>query len=242
MENKQLELAHQQPQAITPMAMIQDALQSAIGKGEGLEVYDRLLERMERQREYDDRQAFNSALQRIQAKLKVIVKDETIPGKGKYASSKAVDKAIVEICNEEHFIFSFDTEDSGSAEMLKLVCDCSIDGSAYSRRYTLPLPIDGAGPKGGGVMTKIDATCAAVTKGKRYLKNMILNLRIEETDDEVAAGLPIEVYAPLMEAIENAATMAAITASYIHALKLAKTESEKKAFENAANTRKAALR
>ena len=79
-----------------PMQMIQAALQSAIGKGEGLEVYDRLLERMERQRDYDDRAAFNAALQRIQSKLKVIVKDATITGKGKYASSKAVDKAIVD--------------------------------------------------------------------------------------------------------------------------------------------------
>ena len=187
------ELARQETAAIAPVnpaQMIQLAFQKAMESSgaEALAVADRILEQMAKQRDYDDRERYNSALLRIQSKLGVVVKDATVTGKGKYASSKAVDRAILAACREENFIFSFDSEDSGSPEILKLVCDCSINGSAYVHRYSLPLPISGMGPKGGGVMNVTDAACAAVTKGKRYLKNMVFNLRIEETDDEIRPG------------------------------------------------------
>lgn len=178
------------PSKIVPMEeMIQIAFQSAIANGAGLEVVDRILAQQRAMIDYQDKLAFNDALQRIQSKLRVIVKDASIPGKGKFASSKAIDKAIVDYCNEENLNLTFDTEPSNIPDTLNFVCDAVL--GPYSKRYSLPLPVDGSGPKGGGVMNKTDATLAAVTKGKRYLKNMIFNLRIEETDDEGPVELKI---------------------------------------------------
>jgi hypothetical protein len=92
-------------------------------------------------------------------------------------------------------------------------------------------------------MSRTHATGSAITYGKRYLKNMIFNLHFTDDDgNAAAAGLDVAVYAPLLEAIEGASTMQAVTGAYIHALKAAKTEKEKAEFEAAANKRKAELR
>ena len=212
-------------QPVNPAQMIQLAFQKAMESSgaEALAVADRILEQMAKQRDYDDRQRYNSALLRIQSKLGVVVKDAAVTGKGKYASSKAVDRAILAACREENFIFSFDSEDSGSPEILKLVCDCSINGSAYVHRYSLPLPISGMGPKGGGVMNVTDAACSAVTKGKRYLKNMVFNLRIEETDDEIRPGGmdQAEIDGRCAE-IEEATSKATIAPLYFGAIEAAR--------------------
>lgn len=225
---------------LSPMQMIQVAFEKAIEQGAAMEVVGVILQEQNKMIERQDRMAYNESLERIQSKLKVVIKDKAIPGKGMYATSKAVDKAILEHCKDEGMILSFNSEDSGSADLLRLVCDVTL--GAYTKRYTLPLPLDGAGAKGGGVMNRTDAACAAVTKGKRYLKNMIFNLRIEESDDE--AGMPVQIYAPLMEAIENAATAGAVGGAYLAAVKAAAAINDTsaiKSFEKAANKRKQEL-
>jgi len=220
-------LANVPVQVITPMMpgqMIQLAFQKAMESSgaEALAVADRILEQMAKQRDYEDREAYNSALLRIQSKLGVVVKDASVVGKGKYASSKAVDRAILAACREENFIFSFDSEDSGSPEILKLVCDCSINGSAYVHRYSLPLPLSGLGAKGGGVMNITDAACAAVTKGKRYLKNMVFNLRIEEKDEEVpACGMDSAEIDGRCDEIEKCSSREAIAKLYFGSMEAA---------------------
>jgi hypothetical protein len=180
------EIAVQQESAMeAPQQMLARALDAAIKQGNGMEVVKAILEQQRWMIQHEEEQVFNDALQRIQSQLKVIVKDSSIPGKGKFASSKAIDKAIRDLCRNEKINLSFDTEDSGAPDLLRFVCDASL--GAYRKRYTLPLPVDGTGAKGGGVMNKTDATLAAVTKGKRYLKNMIFDLRIEDEDYEVGS-------------------------------------------------------
>lgn len=162
--------------------MLEKAMDAAISQGSGKEVVGIILEQQRWMILHAEEQAYNEALQRIKSQLKVIVKDKDLPGKGKYASSKAIDKAIGDLCNIEGIDLSFDTEHSDTASLLRFVCDATLGG--YTKRYRLPLPVDGTGPKGNAVMNMTDATCSAVTKGKRYLKNMIFNLRIEEEDYE----------------------------------------------------------
>lgn len=233
-------IAVQETGAMSPMQMVQLAFQKAIEQGSAMEVVGVILQEQNKMIERQDRMAYNEALERIQSKLKVVIKDSQIPGKGKVASSKAIDKAILEHCKDEGITLSFNTEESGSADLLRFVCDATL--GPYTKRYVLPIPIDGAGAKGGGVMNKTDAALAAVTKGKRYLKNMIFNLRIEESDDE--AGMPLATYAPLMEAIENAPTPGAIGGAYLAAVKAAAAINDTTAirnFEKAASKRKQEL-
>jgi hypothetical protein len=226
-----------------PMEMIQASLQSAMNKGEGLEVYDRLLERMERQRDYDDREAFNAALQRIQSKLKSIPKRGWNPDtKSKFAKEEDIDKVLDSLLFEERMSLNFEPESHPQPEMMRVVGILSL--GAYSKRYPLDMPADGKGAKGGGVMSRTHAMGSAITYGKRYLKTMMFNLHFKDTDDDgnAAAGLTVNVYAPLMDAIENGHTIGDVTAAYIRALKAAKTDTEKAAFEAAANKRKAELK
>jgi hypothetical protein len=232
-----------QPTALAtmgPMQMIQSALQNALNSGAGIEVYDRLIERMERQRDYEDREALNAALQRIQVRVKPVVKDADSP-RGKYASAKAIDKAIFDLCNEEGLFLSFDTEDSDKPDTILVVCDVSLRGrTGFTKRYKLAVPADGSGPKGGGVMNRTQAVGSAVTSGKRYLKNMIFNLRILDHDDNgMAAGgskvMSEPIFLEHLENIRNAASAGELNRVYILALKAAKgDESAVANFETAA--------
>lgn len=225
------DIAVQQEQAMEPpQQMLARALEAAIKQGNGMEVVKAILEQQRWMIQHEEEQVFNDALQRIQSQLKVIVKDASIPGKGKFASSKAIDKAIRDLCQGEKINLSFDTEDSGAPDLLRFVCDASL--GAYRKRYTLPLPVDGSGAKGGGVMNKTDATLAAVTKGKRYLKNMIFNLQIEETDEGNAeAKMGDDNFLSWKDALENANSEESFISAYRGAFKEAEAVNDWKSIE-----------
>lgn len=208
-----------------PMEMIQRAFEKAIEQGAGLEVVDRILAQQREMIDYQDRLAFNNALRRIQDKLKPIVKDSVNPDShSMYASARAVDKAIEDLMSEERMSLTFEPEPTQQPDMVRIVGIVSL--GAYSKRYPLDMPADGKGAKGGGVMSRTHATGAAITYAKRYLKNMIFNLRFEETDDDGngASCLPSEVFLDHMNYIRDADTpeglLKVFTAAYLEAEKI----------------------
>ena len=180
------DLMVQEPKAIRrmdPMEMIQKAFESAIQSGAGLEVVDRILAQQREAIDYNDRMAFNAALRRIQDKLKPIAKRGDNPEtRSKFATAQDIDNAIEGLLQEEAMSLSFEPESHPVPDMLRIVGVLSL--GAYSRRYPLDVPADGKGAKGGGVMSRTHATGSAITYGKRYLKNMIFNLRFKEKDDD----------------------------------------------------------
>ena len=222
---EQMSLAVQEEKPLAPMEMIQAAFQSAIANKQGLEVVDRILEQQKWMIQHNEEERFNAALQRIQSKLKPIAKTGDNPDThSKFATAGAIDRAIEGLMREEGMALSFEPEPHPMPEMVRIVGVLSL--GAYSRRYPLDMPADGKGPKGGGVMSRTHATGSAITYAKRYLKNMIFNLSFQEKDDDgnSASGkgsLPVEVYAPLKEALENAPTKAAVTTAYLRAVKAA---------------------
>jgi hypothetical protein len=241
METKQTELAKTDPAAVTPMAMIQRAFESAIANGAGLEVVDRILAQQHEMIAYQAKCEWNDALARCQAAMKHIARDAQ-SDKGRYASYAQLDKTLRPIYMQEGFSLSFNEEVQPNPDLVRVVCTVARGG--HERIYTMDIPADGKGAKGGDVMTKTHAHGSAVTYGKRYLLNMIFNVAVGDKDDDgnSAAGLDIKTYAPLMEAIEGATSDKDVTAAYIRALKLAKTENEKAEFEKAAIARRKALR
>jgi hypothetical protein len=235
--------------AMGPMQMIQIAFQKAVESGgpEALAVADRILEQMAKQRDYEDRDRFNASLLRIQTELKPVVKrgwnDST---KSSFALVQDVDAAIAGLMRQEGMSLTFEPELNPQPNMVTIIGILS--QGAYSRRYPLPMPCDGQGAKGGGVMSRTHATGSAATYAKRYLKNLIFDLSFKEKDDDGnAAGVGIEElsqeqFAPLKDAIEGATKISEVTSAYISALKAAKNDREKAAFEAAANKRKGELR
>ena len=177
------------PAAMQPMEMIQVAFQKArdAGGSEALAVADRILEQMAKQRDYEDREAFNAALRRIQNELKPIAKkgynNET---KSYYATSDSVDDEIEHLLQRERMTLTFRPEPSPHPESVLIIGVLSL--GAYSREYPLDLPADGKGAKGGGVMTRTHATVSATTYGMRTLKKLIFNLRFKNDDDGNRAG------------------------------------------------------
>jgi hypothetical protein len=210
--------------------MIQRAFEKAIEQGAGIEVVDRILAQQREMIDYNDRLAFNDALRRIQDKLKPIVKDDFNQStNSKFATAKAVDRAIEDLMAEERMSLTFEPEPTTVPEMVRIVGVLSL--GAYSKRYPLDMPADGKGAKGGGVMSRTHATGAAITYAKRYLKNMIFNLRFEEVDDDGngASALPAEVFLDHMNYIRDATTAKGLTEVFVAAYKDAEKIMDKKA-------------
>lgn len=147
-------------------------------------------------------QAFNEAMTAAQMELEPIRRDATNPQtKSRYASYPALDAAIRPIYIKHGFALSFDTADS--TEPMTVVVVCYVTRGRHKRTYSIPMPADGKGPKGGEVMTRTHATGSAVTYGKRYLLGMIFNVVVADRDDDGnAAGQrhrPVEPESPLVD-------------------------------------------
>jgi hypothetical protein len=217
----QLSLEPQKP--LGPMDMIQRAFEAAIENKQGLEVVDRILEQQKWMIQHNEEETFNAALRRIQDKLKPVVKDSVNPStSSRYASANAVDNAIEGLLFEERMALSFEPEPSETANMVRIVGVLSL--GAYSRRYPLEMPADGQGAKGGGVMTRTHATGSAITYARRYLKQMIFNLRVKDDDGNAAAGKALQRMDERknlthLDNIRNAANKAELQRLYLAALK-----------------------
>lgn len=198
--------------------------------------------------EYQDRMAFQAALRRIQDDLKIISKRGVNPEThSNYALAQDIDDQISGLLTKERMTLSFEPRVSERPDSVLIVGILSL--GAFSKEYPLEMPADGKGAKGGGVMSRTHATGSAITYGKRYLKNMIFDLRFREKDDDgnKAGGsvdMPEKTYITLMDNIENANNAGELTRFYLAAIKEAGLSGDKKAieaFETAANKRKGEL-
>lgn len=190
-----------------PQQMLARALDAAIKQGNGMEVVSVILEQQRWMITHSEEQAFNEALRRIQNNLK------KIPKKGKnketnstFARSEDVDDAIEEQISAEGMTLNFEPAESSKPDEVLVIGVLAL--GAFSKRYPLPMPADGKGAKGGGVMSRTHATGAAITYAKRYLKNMIFDLRFEEVDDDGngATGVTNEQAIGWIDAIKDADT------------------------------------
>jgi hypothetical protein len=229
-------------QRIDPMQMIQKAFESAIEHGAGLEVVDRILAQQREMMEYNDRARFQAALRRIQDKLKRIPKRGWNPEtKSHYPLAQDVDEALNTLLQQEGMVLSFEPRPSDKVDEVIIVGILSLE--AYSKEYPLPMPADGKGAKGGGVMSRTHATGSAITYGKRYLKDMIFNLGFLEKDDDgnkAGATEPMDekVFASHMEKIQGADSKDSLQAAFLAATKAARDAKDAgaaRSFEKAKN-------
>lgn len=148
---------------------------------------ERLLAMKERQELRVAEQAFNEAMSKVQAEMRPVAADlHNSQTRSRYASYAALDRAMRPIYTKHNLSLSFDTEPAGEG-FITVVCLVSLGG--YTRRYSVPMPADGKGAKGGDVMTKTHAVGAAMTYGQRYLLKMIFNVAIgDDTDGNAPQG------------------------------------------------------
>ncbi|MGE0278433.1 MAG: ERF family protein [Nitrospiraceae bacterium] len=144
---------------------------------------ERLLAMQEKIIARNAEQAFSAAMSAAQSEMRPVAADANNPQtKSRYASYLALDKALRPIYVNHGFALSFDTATTQNADVLVVLCDV-MHTSGHTRRYSVPMPADGKGAKGGDVMTKTHATGAAMTYGQRYLLKMIFNIAVGEDND-----------------------------------------------------------
>lgn len=130
---------------------------------------------------------FNVIMAEAQAEMRPVIADALNKETGsKYASHAALDRAVRPIYTRLGFALSYDTEPCSIPEMMTFVCFATAKG--HTRKYTIDLPVDGKGPKGGAVMSRTHAASSGVTYAMRILLKMVFNLPVDRDDDGNAAG------------------------------------------------------
>lgn len=208
---------------MTPMEMIQVAFDAAIRQGSAMDVVNLILEQQKWMIQHSEEENFNATLKCIQKKLKTIPKRGWNPDtKSKFATSEDIDNEIQTLLDDENMTLSFRPAVAERPDEVLIVGLLSL--GAYTREYPLNMPADGKGAKGGGVMSRTHATGAAITYGKRYLKNMIFDLRFDEVDDDGnGAGVTNDQGVELIDSIRSCATPEATMGAWTKAINIAKS-------------------
>lgn len=138
----------------------------------------------------ESKKLFDAAMNDAQKKVKAL-KWNKRGDNNQYVSYPKIEEMLRPIREEHGFVQSFDTEMSPVAGQMIFCCDVSHDGG-YTKRYRLPMSIDGQGPKGGGVMTGAQAVGNGSSYAMRYLDRMIWNIPMLVDRDDNDGAPPVK--------------------------------------------------
>jgi len=139
----------------------------------------------------EDREAkklFDVAMESAQKEV-VALKWDKKGDNNYYVKYPTIEKMLRPIREKYGFTQSFDAETSAVAGQMIFCCDVSHDGG-HTKRYRLPMSIDGQGPKGGGVMTGAQAVGNGTSYAMRYLQKMIWNIPMLVDKDDNDGNAP----------------------------------------------------
>lgn len=183
----------------------------------------------------EDREAekgFDAALIRAQKEIEALKWDKlNLTNKSRHVSYPKIEKMLRPVREKHGFVQSYDTEISDAPNTMIFCCNLSHSGG-HTRRYRLPMPIDGQGPKGGGVMTGPQAVGNGTSYAMRYLDKMIWNIPMlvdqDDNDGNVDAPLITKSQAAdlraLAEEVLGAARLEAGLATFCKYFKIEKPE------------------
>lgn len=174
-----------------------------------IEKMERLMAMHERMQDKQNESAFNLALAAAQAEMRPVGADaRNSQTKSNYATYAKLDKALRPIYTSHGLSLSFNSEPAGT-DTIRVLCYVS-HAAGHTRTYTLDMPADGKGAKGGDVMTKTHAVGSGASYGMRYLLKMIFNVAVGEDDDDgnsagqTGADLRAAAIADLLDRVANA--------------------------------------
>jgi hypothetical protein len=128
--------------------------------------------------------AFNEALTAAQAAMRPVATDmENGQTRSRYASYAALDRVLRPIYTNAGFSLTFNTAPGAPEAYVRVTCNVA-HRAGHVRTYTLDLPADGKGAKGGDTMSRTHATASALSYGMRYLLRLIFNIAVGEGDDD----------------------------------------------------------
>lgn len=162
--------------------------QAATNPDVDVEKMERLWAMHEKIAARDAETAFNEAMTKAQSDMGRISADAVNPQtRSQYASYAQLDRHLRPIYTQNGFSLSFNTGKSDKPDYIEILCYVS-HSAGHTRPYTVEMPSDGKGAKGGDVMTKTHATGSAMSYGMRYLLKLIFNVAIGEDDDDGNGG------------------------------------------------------
>jgi ERF superfamily len=132
---------------------------------------------------------FNEALAAAQAEMVPIVADAVNSEVGRahrYASYAQLDRAVRPIYSRHGLSVTFNTGERSTDAVVEVTC--YLCGHGHGRRYSILMPADGKGARGGDVMSRTHAAASAISYGMRYILVMAFNLAVDRDDDGNAAG------------------------------------------------------
>ena len=225
-------------------SLIQVIARAASDPAVDIDKMERLLQMQERVMLKSAEAAFNDAMTAAQSEMGRIATDADNPQtKSRYASYGKLDSVLRPIYTKHGFSLSYGTEQSALPDHVRILCTVAKGG--FSRLYTMDMPNDGKGAKGGDVMTKTHASGAAVTYGMRYLLKMIFNVAIGENDnDGNGKGMDEGAEADFIASMEACTTTEELQKAFAAAYKAAEAMKDRatmKRFIAAKDVRKAAL-
>ena len=238
-EQKQA-LTVQSPASITPLSLIQ----SALNKNVAPEVLKELVALQQSMVRFDweaqERQAkidFDEALNQCQAEIGRIAPNQTRENNIKWADYAQVDRNVRPVYIKDGFSIGYSEVDSPDPNRIKMKATLSRGGVA--REYFDSISRSPANPK----MNQLDAEAGASSRVKRYLLFKIFNIAIG-IDTLEKEGIPEDQVEPYLKAIKTAPDEAALKKVYEEAKKAAtdaKDDVAFKQFSEAKNDRWKAL-
>ena len=166
------------------IAMIHVIERAAVNPDVDIDKMERLMDMQERMMDRNAETEFNQAMSLAQSEVGFVNVDlKNGQTHSKYASYVQMDRALRPVYTKHGFALSFNTEATDKPDMVRVLCYVT-HKAGHTRNYSIDMPADGKGAKGGDVMTKTHATGAASSYGMRYLLKLIFNVAIGEDDTD----------------------------------------------------------
>jgi len=181
-------------QAASPATVLEVISRAAADQQTDVAKLERLMELYERISAKQAEVAFAAALSDVQAKVGRIATDSHNPQtRSRYASYAALDRVLRPLYTEAGLSVSYDTQPAATPGDIVVLAYVT-HAAGHTRTYSVTMPADGKGAKGGDVMTRTHATGSAITYAMRYLLKAIFNVAVGEDDDDgnQAASSPID--------------------------------------------------
>ena len=166
-----------------------------------LERLEKLLELRQQEQLRIAEAEWNAAMAAAQSEISTIPYDSNNPQtRSRYASYAGMDAVVRPIYTKHGFALTFSTNTAARQDDILVIC--TVVRGSFARYYSIPMPADGKGARGGEVMTRTHATGSAITYGRRYLLSLIFNIASAEIDDDGNLAGKVRMPAPAPNVME----------------------------------------
>lgn len=168
------------------LAIVEKVIENPEVSADKLEVLVNLQIKLEDRRA---KKQYDAAIIAVRPKIKAVAWDKIGVHNSRYASYPKIDEMLTPLLEEHGLAVTFDTEPDPRPNMMMGCCDVMHVGG-HTKRHRLPMPVDGSGPKDGGVMTGQQAVKSGVSYMVRTFVGMIFAIpMLVDKDDRDGADV-----------------------------------------------------